>query len=82
MKGTVFGWGDVLIVLGMIPLFEPIGFLITLQLSALFSIGWALFRKNKTDIPFAGVVSLVCLLFLGLKYSTPYNLLTDEVFLF
>lgn len=56
------GWGDVVFLLALIPFFHPLDYVLFYTISAILSIVVALLMKGK-EIPFAGILSLILMLF-------------------
>ena len=81
------GWGDIIFLFIVSGLFSPVNFLLFCIVSfsaalILFGIIQLLTPKNNREIPLAGILSVVLLLGLSLKYANGnFNLQEDSFFL-
>jgi len=79
--GNKIGWGDVLILLAVIPLYESIGLIGLLESGAVIGILYYLiFRPSNKEIPFAGIIAVIAVISVGLNEFTSWNFFTDEIF--
>ncbi|MBL4706037.1 MAG: hypothetical protein JKY54_16040 [Flavobacteriales bacterium] len=79
--GTKIGWGDVLILVTIIPLFESIALIGVLESGALLGIIYYLILRPKNkEIPFAGIVASIAIVAVLLNEFTTLNFFTDEIF--
>lgn len=76
------GVGDVLMFFAIIPLYEPLGFLFTIQLSAVAGIlVYLIFRNKLNNIPLAGIMAVLILTQVALERLDRINFFTDKFFL-
>lgn len=79
--GKKIGWGDVLVLLAIIPLFEPIGLILLVEIGAILGMLYFLiFRPGNREIPFAGIVTASILCLTVVNEFTANSLFTDELF--
>ncbi len=78
--GTQIGWGDVFILIAIMPLLEPIALILLIETAALIGVLFYLIvRPENKEIPFAGIVSALGIAGL-LTGVFGLNMFTDELY--